>query len=265
VIGGGALVVLTVSLLGSKFVLDALVGFEWPVVVYIALTALVGYGPSLAWWWYSTQRWGSGKPLHDVGFRPRWTDIAWGPVIWFATILMQVMVGAIVLGLDIPIANNTDDIGDLNADRTYTIAILITAVVAAPIVEELVFRGMVMRSLLERMPVVAAVILQGVLFGVAHVDPVRGIGNVGLAMVLSGVGISLGGAAYLLRRIGPTMVAHAIFNGLVMLLLLTGWRDQLLENNDNPFEARSATEQVAVVDEAHVAEPDRGRDPHRSR
>jgi hypothetical protein len=68
-------------------------------------------------------------------------------------------------------------------------------------------------------------------------------------------------AAYLLRRIGPTMLAHAIFNGLVMLLLLTGWRDQLLENNDNPFED-SAIEHVAVVDQANVTEPDRGRDPH---
>jgi len=140
---------------------------------------------------------------------------------------------------------------------------VIAAVIAAPVVEELVFRGLVMRSLLSKLPAVAAIVLQGVLFGVAHIDPVRGIGNTGLALILSGVGISLGTAAYLLRRIGPTVVAHAIFNGVVMILLLTGIRDRLLEDNPDLFErGASVAEQVAVVDQPHVAEPHGRRDPH---
>jgi hypothetical protein len=28
-------------------------------------------------------------------------------------------------------------------------------------------------------------------------------------------------AAYLLRRIGPTMIAHALYNGVVMVIVLT--------------------------------------------
>ncbi len=265
--GIGALVVLTVSLLASKYVLDLLVDFEWPVAVYVFLLAVVGYGPSIAWWWFAVGRWGSGDRFGDVGATPRWTDLAWGPLIWLATILVQVFVGAIVLGFDIPLSNNTDDIGELSADRTYAVAIVIAAVIAAPLVEELVFRGLVMRSLLSKLPAVAAIVLQGVLFGVAHIDPVRGIGNIGLALILSGVGISLGTAAYLLRRIGPTVVAHAIFNGVVMILLLTGIRDRLLDENPDLFEngAASVAEQVAVVDQPHVAEPDRGCDPHRTR
>ena len=256
VIGVGALIVLTASLLVSKVVLDLVVDRGWPVVFYVALTGVIGYAPSLVWWWFSTKRWGSGRPVADAGAKPQWIDLAWGPAIWFATILVQIAVGLVVLLLDIPIENNTDGIDGLAADRTYTVAIVITAVVAAPIVEELVFRGLIMRSLLGKMPVVVAILLQGVLFGVAHVDPVRGVGNIGLALVLSGVGIALGGGAYLLRRIGPTMVAHAIFNGLVMVLLLTGVRDRLLEENPDIFE------QVAVVDEADVAEPHGGGDPH---
>ena len=173
---------LTVSLLASKYVLDLLVDFEWPVAVYVFLLAVVGYGPSIAWWWFAIGRWGSGDRFGDVGATPRWTDLAWGPLIWLATILVQMFVGAIVLGFDIPLSNNTDDIGELSADRTYAVAIVIAAVIAAPLVEELVFRGLVMRSLLSKLPVVAAIVLQGVLFGVAHIDPVRGIGNIGLAL-----------------------------------------------------------------------------------
>ena len=58
------------------------------------------------------------------------------------------------------------------------------------------------------------------LFGLAHVDPVRGSGNVGLALILGAVGVALGGAAYLFRRIGPTIIAHGIFNGIVMTIVL---------------------------------------------
>ena len=47
------------------------------------------------------------------------------------------------------------------------------------------------------------------------------------AIMLSGVGAALGGAAYLLRRIGPTIVAHAILNGVVLTLVLTGVTERL--------------------------------------
>ncbi len=66
-----------------------------------------------------------------------------------------------------------------------------------------------------------AVGVQGLLFGAVHVDPVRGMGNIGLVLVLSAVGIVFGGAAYLLRRIGPTILAHAILNAVVMVIVLT--------------------------------------------
>jgi membrane protease YdiL (CAAX protease family) len=200
--------------------------------------------------------------LCTAGVEPRWSDLGWGPLIWVATILVQVAITAIVLILDVPITSNADDLTEIQNDRTYAIAIVVTAVVAAPLVEELVFRGIVLRSLLSKMPMIAAVGLQGVLFGVAHVDPVRGVGNVGLACVLSAVGISFGAAAYWLRRIGPTIVAHAIFNGVVMILLLTGIRDRLLENNPDPFDqGRSVAEQVAIVDQPHIPEPHRGGNP----
>ncbi len=268
--GVGAIIVLVVSLVGSKFVLDLIVGFEWPVVVYVALLGVLGYGPSVAWWWFATDRWGTGSRRDDVGLTPRWSDLGWGPLIWLATIATQVAIATIVLALDVPLANNTDDVGELATDRTYAVAIVITAVVAAPLVEELVFRGIVMRSLLSVTAAPVAVIGQGVLFGVAHVDPVRGVGNIGLAMVLSAVGVSFGVAAYLLRRIGPTMVAHAIFNGVVMIILLSGIRDRLLENDPDPLDldtapAASVLEQVAIVDQAHLAEPHGGRDPHPAR
>ena len=75
----------------------------------------------------------------------------------------------------------------------------------------------------------AAIAVQAVVFGAAHAAPVFGMGNIGLVIVLSGVGAALGVGTYLLRRIGPAIIAHAIFNAVVVTLILTGVADQLTE------------------------------------
>ena len=221
VVAVGALVVLVVSLVVSKFVLDAVVDRDWSLIVLVAIVGVIGYGPSIVWGIYVRRRWGDRR-LATTGWRFRWSDLGWGPLTWVIAIATQLGFVAIVLAFDIPLASNIDGVAEVDSDRAYIIATLVTAVIAAPVVEEFVFRGLVMRGFLSVMGPVTAIGLQGVLFGVAHVDPVRGWGNLGLAIVLSGVGIAFGGAAYVLRRLGPTVVAHAIFNGVVLTLVLTG-------------------------------------------
>ncbi len=254
----GAVVVLLVSLLASEVVLRALVRFEWPIVVYVTLLAVLAYGPSLLWCGVVSRRWGTGRTASDLGLRPRWSDLAWGPVVWLAAVGCQLAAGLLVLILGIPITSNTEGIDQLSADRTYVVSLVITAVVAAPLVEELVFRGVVLRGLLGRMPAVGAIAMQAVLFGAVHVDPVRGVGNIGLVIVLSAVGAAFGGAAYLLARIGPTVIAHAILNGVVLVLVLSGVADDL---DDSAGEVpASALDERPVVDQPHVADPHRRPD-----
>lgn len=225
----GAILILLGSLVGGRLLIEALVTFRWPVLVYAIVLGLVGYGPSVLWCLYVSRRWGTGRLSTDIGLRFRWTDLGWGPLIWISAVVCQVVVAAVVLAVDVPTSSNTEGIAEIDADRSYVIALLITAVVAAPIVEEMVFRGVVMRGLLARMGVVITIALQAVLFGLAHVDPVRGVGNIGLVLILSGVGVALGVAAFLLRRIGSVIIAHAIFNGVVLALVLTGVADRLQE------------------------------------
>jgi membrane protease YdiL (CAAX protease family) len=215
-----ALVILTVSLLGGRLLLDAIVDTGWPIAVYVAINIAIGYGPSVWWCWYAAGRWGRSDRWAALGIRFRWVDAGWGPVIWLSAIGAEIVMATIIVVTGIPLTNNTEGLRELDLDRTYVVSLLISAVVAAPLVEEAVFRGVILRGFLSRMPWVAAVIVQGALFGVAHVDPERGAGNIGLAMVLAAVGVVLGGGAYFLRRIGPTMIAHAILNGVVMTIVL---------------------------------------------
>ena len=143
---------------------DILVEFDWPIAVYTAISVVVGYGPSVGWCRYASRRWGSGDRRPTSGcaavVRPRLGSARLARRARRAARLVLV-----VELLGIPLSSNTEGIGELDVDRTYVISLLVTAVVAAPIVEELVFRGLMLRGLLSRMPSVAAVTLQAALFG----------------------------------------------------------------------------------------------------
>jgi membrane protease YdiL (CAAX protease family) len=217
----GVAAVLLVSLIVSRFVLEWLIEYDWPIAVYFAISVLIGYGPCVLWCIFAARQWGTGRFADDTGAHIRWSDIGWGPLVWVTAVGGEVAAIVLIQAFDIPLTSNTEGISDLDLDRTYVISLLLTTLVAAPLVEELVFRGVMLRGLRSRLPVVAAVTVQGLVFGLAHVDPGRGSGNVGLVLILSTVGIVFGAAAYLIGRIGPTVVAHAILNAIVMIVVLT--------------------------------------------
>ena len=223
VLAVGPIVTILVSLVASRFVLEGLSGQRWPIAVYVVIAGLIGYGPVLAFCWWGSSRWGSGSVRADGGLFFRWSDAGWGPLTWLACVVAQVVVGLVVLGLDIPITSNTEGLDDMSTERGYVIALLILAVVAAPLVEEVVFRGFVMRGLLGVMRPAATIAVQALVFGAAHVDPSRGMGNIGLVLVLSGVGAVLGVAQYRFRRVGPTVIAHGMINAIALTVALSGW------------------------------------------
>ena len=79
--------------------------------------------------------------------------------------------------------------------------------VAGPLAEELMFRGVIQTRLEQAMPVWAAVVLQAVLFGVAHGTPIQ------MAYAFL-IGLALG---FLRSRTGsilPGFAAHAAFNAM---------------------------------------------------
>jgi uncharacterized protein len=221
----GSLAVILSSLIISRYILDALVRFHWPIAIYALLGGVLGYGPVVAFCWWGSRRWGTGSLRADSGLFVRSEDWGWGPVVWLCCLGAEIVLAVIIQLTNIPLKNNTEGVGDLRADRGYVIALLVLAVLAAPVFEEIVFRGVVLRGLLTHMGPVLAVTLQAIVFGLAHFDPVRGTGNIGLIIVLSGVGAVLGGASYIFRRIAPMIIAHAILNAIAMTLALTGWAD----------------------------------------
>jgi len=83
---------------------------------------------------------------------------------------------------------------------------LILFVVVAPLTEEYLFRGLILRGLLTHYSRTRAVIFSAVAFAVLHLNIRQGF----LALI---VGLVFGWWYTRTRSVGPGMVAHAIFNG----------------------------------------------------
>ena len=82
------------------------------------------------------------------------------------------------------------------------------------------FRGAVIRGLLSKMAAVLAIGIQAVLFGAAHFDPDFGRESIGLIIALSVAGVGFGLGSYLLRRLGPVIIAHAVMNAVAITVVL---------------------------------------------
>lgn len=221
-----AVVILAASLVVGKLITGVVADLDAPIFLEAVIAGVIGYGPSVAWCAYVLRREGGGLG-RVFGFRWRWSDLGWGPLTYIAAIAVEICLVLAVRVLDIPIESNVRETTDADRTAGYVAGLVLTAVIMAPLVEELVFRAVVLRGLASRLGVIGAVAVQSVLFGCAHVDPSRGWGNLGLAITLGAVGAAFGVAAVLTRRIGTTIIAHAIFNGVVLALVLSGALDDL--------------------------------------
>lgn len=159
--------------------------------------------------------------LEAVGATTKAVDLAWG-MLWMITArIASIVVGVLIVVGDIPFRRNLPydpHSGRFRPPASTFVALIVIAVVVAPIVEEIVFRGVILRGLRSRMPTVPAVLVQGALFGASHASLVYGAGNIGLIMVLSVMGIVFGFAAEYHGRLGPTMWAHAYVNATAIAL-----------------------------------------------
>ena len=89
--------------------------------------------------------------------------------------------------------------------------------VGAPLVEELFFRGLVQPRLVTRLGPVMGIVAASCLFGAAHLIAWQGPITLAYALSVAGGGLVLGTIRHLSGRLGPSTVAHALFNGEALL------------------------------------------------
>jgi membrane protease YdiL (CAAX protease family) len=101
-------------------------------------------------------------------------------------------------------------------DRTLLWGLIVLAVLIAPVVEEVIFRGFVFNALLRYLNVGLAAVLSGIVFGIAHFD------STALFPLACG-GIVLAVVYYRSGSLTASMLTHGAFNALnVALVFATG-------------------------------------------
>ncbi len=156
-----------------------------------------------------------GGALHDLGVL---ADRDWGVVAacFFVGIAGQFALGLLVL----PINELTDSDGQElvdQLDRASGVGVVLLAITAgllAPILEELLFRGLLLRALMRRMPAGAAVVVSSVVFGAVHfLDPA----TIPIAPALIALGIV---SAVLAVRSGGLLRSIALHMGFNLVTVV---------------------------------------------
>ncbi|HYT38517.1 MAG TPA: CPBP family intramembrane glutamic endopeptidase, partial [Acidimicrobiia bacterium] len=154
----------------------------------------------------------------DFGFRIRLRDARF---LAIGTVLEVFLTLALIpiLRLD-PHANNQQLLRDLDRHRDAGTVVLfvVGAVLFAPLVEELLFRGVLLRALLRKVAPATAVLLSAVIFALVHYigDP----NTLPFLPALAGLGAVLAVTALRTGDLSASIFIHAGFNLTTTVLFL---------------------------------------------
>lgn len=206
--------------IGGLDTMDALVDGDLSgtdAIIFLALTTL-GQSGAMGVWPVIVARWKGGGVRSDFGWRFELVDIAYGLGVGGLMLVLAAIVAFVVsslVGLDpgADESSNTQIISDA-ADGPAFIVILIAAVVLAPIVEELFFRGLCLRAIEKRFGTLAGVLGSTFLFTLPHFTNPSWAGTTVLFAAIGTVGLVLSVLTVRTGRLGGAVIAHAVFNAV---------------------------------------------------
>lgn len=166
---------------------------------------------------------GRGGPARVVGLSVRWVDLPAGLAAGVASTVVTALVSSVLLTKDQQDALEAKAVELVDrAQGPVAVGVLVVMLcVLTPIAEETFFRGMLFGSVRRLMWPVAAVLVAGSAFGPVHYA--AGTPGRVLAVELSLLGlfgVVLCALALRTGRLGASIVAHAVFNGITVVSLL---------------------------------------------
>lgn len=171
--------------------------------------------------WLGSHRYGTGNVWRDFGVRIRGEDVGWGVLISIIGRIAGLVLVVPLISISSKFAGS--DVKPLQVARSspaLLIALVLIALVGAPFIEELFFRGLLQRSLVPLAGRVGAIACQGVVFASLHMKPSYGLGNVSLFAAICAMGLVQGWVADHYKRLGPGILSHAFFNLVAVLVVV---------------------------------------------
>jgi membrane protease YdiL (CAAX protease family) len=184
----------------------------------LTISLVCGWPGFLGWPVVATYWKGQRSLRLDFGLVVRPIDLAWGLLGGFVALVLSSLGGIIwMLISSDPSPSNTEFLPTKPSVLTAFVIFFLVAI-CTPIVEELFFRGLFLRSLGRRWNLVTAVIISSLVFGLFHAQ-----GDTwGQAAFIVGVTAIYGAVfAFLViranGRLGPSIVAHICVNAVGVL------------------------------------------------
>jgi membrane protease YdiL (CAAX protease family) len=136
--------------------------------------------------------------------------------IGFALLIMALVIVATGSAIDPVVERRIEEVEDIGTAPWQLALLVVALVVLAPLGEELLFRVLLLRGLVRRMPFWGAALISALAFTSAHIDAYL-LWPRAIALVLTGVGL-----AWLYRRRGywAAVAAHATVNTIASIALI---------------------------------------------
>jgi membrane protease YdiL (CAAX protease family) len=167
--------------------------------------------------WLASRKYGSGNLAHDYGLQFTGRDFSWGLLMSLAARAAgAVVIIPFLFGPKKLLGTNQGVYGEVRDNALGFVVFAVIAVIGAPLVEELFFRGLLMRSLTTAIGTAGAIATQAVLFGLAHFSPLLGMANFSVMAVIAAAGVVFGITAGW-RRVSTSVAAHGFFNLVAVL------------------------------------------------
>ena len=188
---------------------------EWPISMTV-LSIFCLWIPFVVAVMVVSRRWGQGRFVNDYKVRARWVDLAGLPL---GVACQLLLVPAIYWPLQQvwseafssdEIEQRAQDLWD-KANGGWIIVLIIVVALGAPLIEELVYRGLILQALQSRLNDWLALLISAAWFALIHLQPVELPGLFAFALVL-GICFQRTG------RLGMAIFAHIGFNAAGLLL-----------------------------------------------
>lgn len=160
--------------------------------------------------------WERALGLDPPGWSDSWRVIGWSVLLLVLQGLVVAALQAAVPGLSGAVADNASFLADEPLWALLVFAVL--AVTVAPVLEEVLFRGLVLRGLMLRLGFWPAAVVSSVFFGLFHV---QGADASSVLVMASTVVFGLGLCVLARRtgRLGPGIGVHALRNAAALLVV----------------------------------------------
>jgi membrane protease YdiL (CAAX protease family) len=197
---------------------------------------LLGYGALFATALLASRRRGTGSLAHDFGLRLRPVDLAIGLGVGIAAKIAGVIIAIPLVGLTGGVP--TSNVPAQNDLVWIVLNTVVATTIVAPLVEELFFRGLLLRAIRNavlrgrashprtdpptarrvRWALLASVLVSSLVFMVVHLYQAPDLTTL-LVLGSSTFLLGLANAVLATRtgRLGPGIVAHMVFNGVAVL------------------------------------------------